>query len=61
LVPLDSSKLYSRNIHNLLSHISKNSNEIKPDFQDEIDRNVVLIFNKQVTNTRIKEMLDKWI
>ncbi|MCX7758705.1 MAG: NAD(P) transhydrogenase subunit alpha [bacterium] len=60
LVPLDSSKLYSRNVYNLLSHISKGSNEIKPDFDDEIDRNVIPIFNKQVVNNRIKEMLDKW-
>lgn len=58
LMPFDASKLYSRNIYNLIIHLSKNSNEIKPNFDDEIDKNIFVIFEGKIVIPRIKELIE---
>lgn len=60
IVPHDASKMYSRNIYNLISHLLKNTNKITPDFQDEIDRNIFLVYGGQVINEKIKGMIQQW-
>lgn len=58
LVPFDASKLYSRNVFNLLVHLLKNSDKISPDLNDEIDKNVIVIFNKQIINENIRKLVE---
>ncbi|MCS7164939.1 MAG: NAD(P) transhydrogenase subunit alpha [Candidatus Calescibacterium sp.] len=60
MVPHDSSKMYSRNIYNLISHLSRNTNRITPDFQDEIDRNIFLVYSREIINEKIKGMMQEW-
>ncbi|MFN4220584.1 MAG: NAD(P)(+) transhydrogenase (Re/Si-specific) subunit alpha, partial [bacterium] len=59
LVPLDASKLYSRNVYNLIIHLSKNTNKITPNFDDEIDKNIFAVFEGKVLNPRIKQLIEK--
>ncbi|MFN3995324.1 MAG: NAD(P) transhydrogenase subunit alpha [bacterium] len=59
LVPFDASKLYSRNIYNLIIHLSKNTNKITPNFDDEIDKNIFAVFEGQLLNPRIKQLIEK--
>jgi H+-translocating NAD(P) transhydrogenase subunit alpha len=59
LLPLDSSNLYSRNLLNLFKHLTKKSNEIKLDFNDEIDKEITLTYNKEIINPKLKSLLTK--
>jgi len=59
LLPLDSSNLYSRNLLNLFKHLTKKSNEIKLDFNDEIDKEITLTYNKEIINPKLKASLTK--
>ena len=58
LLPFDASKLYSKNIYNLIVHLSKNTNQIQPNFEDEIDKNVVVIFNNKIVNEKINQLIN---
>ena len=59
LLPLDASNLYSRNLLNLFKHLTKKSNEIKLDFNDEIDKEITLTYNKEIINPKLKSLLTK--
>jgi len=59
LLPLDSSNLYSRNLLNLFKHLTKKSNQIKLDFNDEIDKEITLTYNKEIINPKLKSLLTK--
>jgi NAD(P) transhydrogenase subunit alpha len=59
LLPLDSSNLYSRNLLNLFKHLTKKSNEIKLNFNDEIDKEITLTYNKEIINPKLKALLTK--
>jgi NAD(P) transhydrogenase subunit alpha len=59
LLPLDSSNLYSRNLLNLFKHLTKKSNQIKIDFNDEIDKEITLTYNKEIINPKLKALLTK--
>jgi NAD(P) transhydrogenase subunit alpha len=59
LLPLDASNLYSRNLLNLFKHLTKKSNEIKLDFNDEIDKEITLTYNKEIINPKLKALLTK--
>jgi NAD(P) transhydrogenase subunit alpha len=59
LLPLDSSNLYSRNLLNLFKHLTKKSNQIKLDFNDEIDKEITLTYNKEIINPKLKVLLTK--
>jgi NAD(P) transhydrogenase subunit alpha len=59
LLPLDSSNLYSRNLLNLFKHLTKKSNQIKIDFNDEIDKEITLTYNKEIINPKLKALLAK--
>jgi H+-translocating NAD(P) transhydrogenase subunit alpha len=59
LLPLDASNLYSRNLLNLFKHLTKKSNEIKIDFNDEIDKEITLTYNKEIINSKLKSLLTK--
>jgi len=59
LLPLDSSNLYSRNLLNLFKHLTKKSNEIKLDFNDEINKDITLTYNKEIINPKLKSLLTK--
>ena len=59
LLPLDASNLYSRNLLNLFKHLTKKSNEIKIDFNDEIDKEITLTYNKEIINPKLKALLTK--
>ncbi|MEN3014493.1 MAG: NAD(P) transhydrogenase subunit alpha [bacterium] len=54
LVAHDSSKLYSRNIFNLILHLSKNTNQLNPNFEDEIDKNVIAVYQNKLVSPKIK-------
>jgi proton-translocating NAD(P)+ transhydrogenase subunit alpha len=56
LVPYHSSEMYSKNILNLLQHISKEGNlDLKMD--DEIVSGCLITYNKEVVNSRVKELI----
>jgi NAD(P) transhydrogenase subunit alpha len=57
LIPLDASNLYSRNLLNLFKHLTKKTNQIKLDFNDEIDKEITLTYNKEIINSKLKELL----
>jgi NAD(P) transhydrogenase subunit alpha len=59
LLPLDASNLYSRNLLNLFKHLTKKSNQIKIDFNDEIDKEIILTYNKEIINPKLKSLLTK--
>jgi NAD(P) transhydrogenase subunit alpha len=59
LLPLDSSNLYSRNLLNLFKHLTKKSNQMKIDFNDEIDKEITLTYNKEIINPKLKALLTK--
>jgi NAD(P) transhydrogenase subunit alpha len=59
LLPLDASNLYSRNLLNLFKHLTKKSNQIKIDFNDEIDKEITLTYNKEIINPKLKSLLSK--
>lgn len=59
LIPLDASKLYSRNVYNLIIHLSKNTNRITPNFEDEIDKNIFAVFQGEIINPIIKNLINK--
>ncbi len=56
-VPTHASEMYSKNILNLLNHISKEGN-IELDLEDEIVQGALITHNKDVVNPRIKELLN---
>lgn len=53
LVPLDSSRLYSRNVFNVIIHFLKDG-VIKPNFEDQIDQNVVLTLGKELVSNFLR-------
>ncbi len=57
LLPLDASNLYSRNLLNLFKQLTKKSKEIKLDFNDEIDKEITLTYQKQIINPKLKELI----
>ena len=57
LVPTHASEMYSKNILNLLNHISKEGN-VELDLEDEIVQGALITHNKEVVNPRIKELLN---
>lgn len=57
LIPLDASNLYSRNLLNLFKHLTKKTNQIKLDFNDEIDKEITLTHNKKIINPKLKEVI----
>ncbi len=59
LMPLDASNLYSRNLLNLFKHLTKKSKEVKLDFNDEIEKEIILTYKKQIINPKLKELLTK--
>ena len=56
LVPTHASEMYSKNILNLLNHISKEG-KVELDLEDEIIKGALITHNKEVVNPRIKELL----
>ena len=55
-VSTHASEMYSKNILNLLNHISKEGN-VELDLEDEIVKGALITHNKEVVNPRIKELL----
>lgn len=56
LIPTHASEMYSKNILNLLNHISKEG-KIELDLEDEVVKGALITHNKEVVNPRIKELL----
>jgi len=56
LVPTHASEVYSKNIMNLLQHISKNG-QVSLNLDDEIVKGSLITYNKEVINARVKELL----
>jgi len=57
LIPTHASEMYSKNILNLLNHISKEGN-IELDLEDEIVKGALITHNKEIVNPRIKDLLN---
>ena len=60
LMPLDASRLYSRNIQALLEHLVRD-NEIRLDFEDEITQATCISTDGRVTHTPTLALLEKTI
>ena len=56
LIPTHASEMYSKNIFNLLNHISKEG-KVRLDLEDEVVKGALITHNKEVVNPRIKELL----
>jgi NAD(P) transhydrogenase subunit alpha len=56
LVPTHSSEMYSKNILNLLIHISKEG-KVELNMEDEIVKGSLITYNGEVVHPRIKELL----
>ncbi len=56
LVAVHASELYSKNIYNLLMHISKNAN-LNLNIEDEIVKGSLITFNGAVVHERTKQLL----
>ncbi|HED37103.1 MAG TPA: Re/Si-specific NAD(P)(+) transhydrogenase subunit alpha [Ignavibacteria bacterium] len=56
LIPTHASEMYSKNILNLLNHISKEG-KVELDLEDEVIKGALITHNKEVVNPRIKELL----
>lgn len=56
LIPTHASEMYSKNILNLLNHISKEG-KVELDLEDEVVKGALITYNKEVVNPRIKELL----
>lgn len=56
LVPTHASEVYSKNIFNLLQHISKDGN-LNVNLEDEITKGCLITYNKEVINPRVNELL----
>ncbi|MCH8171248.1 MAG: Re/Si-specific NAD(P)(+) transhydrogenase subunit alpha [Bacteroidetes bacterium] len=56
LIPTHASEMYSKNIFNLLNHISKEG-KVRLDLEDEVVKGALITHNKEVINPRIKELL----
>ena len=56
LIPTHASEMYSKNILNLLNHISKEG-KVELDLEDEVVKGALITHNKEVINPRIKELL----
>ena len=56
LIPTHASEMYSKNILNLLNHISKEG-KVELDLEDEVVKGSLITHNKEVINPRIKELL----
>jgi NAD(P) transhydrogenase subunit alpha len=56
LVPTHSSEMYSKNIHNLLMHISKEG-KVELNMEDEIVKGSLITYNGEVVHPGIKELL----
>ena len=48
--------MYSKNIFNLLNHISKEG-KVRLDLEDEVVKGALITHNKALVNPRIKELL----
>ncbi|NLT50838.1 MAG: Re/Si-specific NAD(P)(+) transhydrogenase subunit alpha [Ignavibacteria bacterium] len=55
-VAVNASELYSKNIFNLLMHISKNAN-LNLNIEDEIVKGSLIIFNGEIVHERTKQLL----
>ena len=56
LVPNHSSEMYSKNLLSLITHIGKEG-KVELNLEDEIVKGSLITFNKEVINTRVKELL----
>jgi len=57
LVATHASEVYSKNIFNLLQHISKDG-QINLKLEDEIVKGCLISFNKEIINPRVKELIN---
>lgn len=55
-VPYHASEMYSKNIFNLLQYIGKEG-KVELNLEDEIVKGSLITYNKEVVNSRIKELL----
>ena len=56
LVPYHASEMYSKNILNLLTHISKEG-KVTLNLDDEIVKGALITYNGEVINSRVKELI----
>jgi NAD(P) transhydrogenase subunit alpha len=56
LVPYHASEMYSKNILNLVQHISKEG-KVELNLEDEIVKGSLITYNGEVVNRRIKDLL----
>jgi NAD(P) transhydrogenase subunit alpha len=56
LVPNHSSEMYSKNLLSLITHISKEGKAVL-NLEDEIVKGCLITYNKEVINTRVKELI----
>jgi H+-translocating NAD(P) transhydrogenase subunit alpha len=60
-MPLHASQMYSRNIANLLQHLTeKEGNKLKLDFEEEITRDSCITHAGEVRNARTRERVEAW-
>ena len=57
LVPYHASEMYSKNILNLLTHISKEG-KVTLNLDDEIVKGALITYNGEVINSRVKELIN---
>jgi NAD(P) transhydrogenase subunit alpha len=57
LVPQHSSEMYSKNLYNLITHISKNG-IIEINTSDEILNEALIVYNGEIRNPQIKDLLN---
>ena len=58
LVPYHASEMYSKNILNLLTHISKEG-KVTLNLDDEIVKGALITYNGEVINSRVKELISE--